>query len=91
MADRLEAIDGVTLKTDRFFNEFTVSLGQPAAEIADALAERNIFAGVPVSRLFPDADDLADHLIVAVTEMVTEDDIEALCSGLAEVLGKGAQ
>lgn len=91
VADRLEAIDGVTLKTDRFFNEFTVSLGQPAGGIVEALAARNIFAGVPVSRLFPDADGLADHLIVAVTEMVTEDDIEALCGGIAEFLGKGAQ
>jgi glycine dehydrogenase subunit 1 len=91
VADRLAALDGVTLKTDRFFNEFTVSLDRPAAPVIDALVDRNLFAGVPVSRLFPDVAALDDHLIVAVTELVTENDIEALCGGLADVLAESVR
>ncbi len=86
VADRLAAIEGVTLKTECFFNEFTVSLDRPAAAVVDALVDGNLFAGIPVARLFPDDDALAKHLIVAVTELVTDDDIEALCRGVAGLL-----
>jgi len=82
-ADRLAAVDGVTLLNDSFFNEFTLKLSKPAAEVVDTLAAKNILAGVPVSRLARGGDDL---LLVAVTEMVTDEDIEALATGLSEVL-----
>ena len=45
-----------------------------------------VLAGVPVSRLCPDQADLADLLLVAATELTTEDDMQALCDGLKEVL-----
>ena len=37
--------------TTAFFNEFTVRLPCPAAPVVEALAERGILGGVPVSRL----------------------------------------
>ncbi len=82
-ADRLAGLEGVELLNDSFFNEFTLKLSKPAATIVDALAEKNILAGVPVSRLARGGDDL---LLVAVTEMVTDEDIDALAHGLSEVL-----
>jgi len=69
--------------TDSFFNEFTVRLSKPAAEVVEALAAKNILAGIPVSRLIPGQDDL---LVIAVTEVNTQADMDALAKGLSEVL-----
>ncbi|HVC52907.1 MAG TPA: aminomethyl-transferring glycine dehydrogenase subunit GcvPA [Stellaceae bacterium] len=85
-ADRLAAVPGVTLIMQAFFNEFAVRLPVPAAPVVDWLAERGILAGVPVSRLYPDWPELADLLLVAVTETATADDIDRLAGGLEEVL-----
>jgi glycine dehydrogenase subunit 1 len=85
-AERLAAIPGVKVLNDAFFNEFTVKLPKPAAPVVEALAARRILAGVPVSRLLPDDSAVADLLLVAATETVTDADIEALAGALKEVL-----
>ena len=41
---------------------------------------------MPVSRLLPDDPSVADLLLVAATETVTDADIDALAAGLKEVL-----
>ena len=84
-AARLAEIPGVTVLNDRFFNEFTVRLPKPAAEVVETLAERGVLAGVPVSRLLPSAG-LDDLLLVAATETTSDDDIAALGTALEEVL-----
>ena len=76
---------GVSVLNDTFFNEFTVRLPKPAAEVVEALAGRDILAGIPVSRLLPDAG-LDDLLLVAATETTTAEDIAALGDALGEVL-----
>ena len=86
LADRLAAIEGVDVLTDSFFNEFTLRLTQPAAQVVDALAQEGILAGVPVSRFYPDEEALAELLLVAVTEMSTAADMDALAAGLERVL-----
>ncbi len=86
LADRLGAVAGVTVVNDAFFNEFTVRLPRPAAPVVDALAQRGVLAGVPVSRLHPGRPELADLLLVAVTETATGDDMTALCDALREIL-----
>jgi glycine dehydrogenase subunit 1 len=50
------------------------------------LAGRRILAGVPASRLWPGEEAVAPLLLVAATEMTTDDDIAALGAALAEVL-----
>ena len=85
-AEKLSAIPGVRLLTDRFFNEFTLDLGRPAAPIVEALAAKKILAGVPASRLLPGDPSVANYLIVAATETNSENDIERLQSALKEVL-----
>ncbi len=84
-AERLDALDGVELVTPTFFNEFTLKLDKPAAEVVRYLAGHGVIAGVPAGRLIP-GDDFANHLIVAVTETNTPDDIDALARGLKEAL-----
>jgi len=86
LAERLEQLPGVRLLNRTFFNEFTVRLPRPAAEIVEALASRGVLAGVPASRLYPDRPQLADLLLIAATEMTTDEDIDRLEEGLREAL-----
>jgi glycine dehydrogenase subunit 1 len=81
----LEGVTGVEILTPRFFNEFAVKLGKPAAEVVEALAAKGVLGGVPYSRLDPDAG-LDDVLLVAATETVTEGDIAAFKAALTEVM-----
>jgi len=85
-AERLDAVAGVTVLNESYFNEFTLRLSRPAAGVVEALAGKGILAGVPLSRFHPDDPGLADLLVVAATEMTTADEIEALAQALAEVL-----
>ena len=78
-------VEGVTVLNDSFFNEFTVKLKKPAAEVVEVLAAKGILAGVPVSRLLPKAG-LEDLLIIASTEVNTDEDRAALVAALVEVL-----
>ncbi len=83
--DALAAIPGVEILTPRFFNEFAVRLPGPAAPVVEALAKRDVLAGVPVSRLDP-AAGLDNVLLVCATETVLPGDIATLASALAEEL-----
>ena len=86
LADRLTKVGGVSLVTSSFFNEFTIRLPKPAAGVVDALAAKDIIAGVPASRLMPHEDAARDLLIVAVTETNTDEDSDAFAKALADVL-----
>jgi len=59
---------------------------RPAAEVVEALAEKGILAGVPVSRFYPEYDDVSNLLLVAATEMTTPEDMTRLEQGLREAL-----
>jgi glycine dehydrogenase subunit 1 len=85
LADRLSGLDGVEVLNGSFFNEFTVRLSRPAADVVEQLARKGVLAGVPVSRLLPGAG-LDDLLLVASTEVNTDDDRAALAAALKEVL-----
>ncbi|MDB5481353.1 MAG: aminomethyl-transferring glycine dehydrogenase subunit GcvPA [Caulobacteraceae bacterium] len=80
--DALAAIPGVEVLTPRFFNEFAVRLRKPAAAVVEALAARDVLAGVPFSRLDPGAG-LDDVLLVCATETTTAEDIDALARALS--------
>ena len=86
LADRLEKLRGVRIVNRIFFNEFALRLPCPAAPVVEALAAKGVLAGIPVSRLYPDRPELADLILMAATETVTEADIDRLARGLAEVL-----
>ena len=86
LAESLSKVPGVTLLNGSFFNEFTLRLPGNAAAIVEKLAERGILAGVPVSRLEPGKAELADLLVVAATEVNTDEDRAAFVTALEEVL-----
>ena len=86
LADALAGVPGVEVLNETFFNEFTVRLPKPAAEVVEPLAAQGIMAGVPVSRLEPERPDLANLLIVAATETVTDSDIATFAKTLKAAL-----
>ncbi len=86
LAAALRRVPGVSVVTPNFFNEFAIELPNPAAPIVEALAKKNILAGVPASRLLPGEEKTRNLLIVAATETNTDADFEKLAAGLGEVL-----
>jgi len=63
-----------------------VSLPKPAAAVVEALAAKGVIAGVPASRLLPHDKSVDNLLILAATEMNSDDDFAALTSTFKEVL-----
>ncbi|MBV9974407.1 MAG: aminomethyl-transferring glycine dehydrogenase subunit GcvPA [Hyphomicrobiales bacterium] len=85
LADALSGVKGAQIVTGQFFNEFTLRLSRPAAEVVEALAKKGVLGGVPASRFMPKAG-LDDLLIVASTEVNTDDDRSAFATALEDVL-----
>jgi glycine dehydrogenase subunit 1 len=74
----LAALPGVTLDDEAVhLREFTVSLPVPAADVVTALRARGIEPGVVVGER---------RLLVCVTELVSQSDIDALAGALAAVV-----
>jgi glycine dehydrogenase subunit 1 len=85
VAERLSAIPGVRLVNDSFFNEFTLELPVEARPAVHAMVEKGVLGGVSLGRLYPGVDPLKNGLVVAVTEVVSDADIDALEAALKEV------
>jgi len=84
VAERLAAIPGVELVNDAFFNEFTLKLPVEARPAVHAMVEKGVLSGVSLGRLYPGAAELANGLVIAVTEVVSDADIDALETALQE-------
>ncbi len=84
-AVRLSRIPGVSLVNESFFNEFTLELPVEARPAVHAMVEKGVLGGVSLGRLYPDEAGLAKGLVVAVTETVTDEDVDALEAALKEV------
>src|SRR6478735_8153968 len=85
-ADRLTKVPRVEVLNESFFNEFTVVVPGDARQLVRDLADKGVLAGVSLGRLYPDGDRRENGIVIAVTETVTEEDIEALASALEECL-----
>jgi glycine dehydrogenase subunit 1 len=86
LAEQLGTVDGVDVITPAFFNEFTLRVRGDAAKVIDKLADKGVLGGVPVSRLIPSKAQLSDLILVAATEINTDDDRMAYAKALKEVL-----
>ncbi len=86
LADMLDALPGVRVLNRTFFNEFTVELPGNAADMVEKLAARGVLAGVPVSRLEPGQPELANLLLVASTEVNTDEDRQRLVAEIERVV-----
>jgi glycine dehydrogenase subunit 1 len=86
VADQLAAITGVELVNDSFFNEFTLKLPVEARPAVHAMVEQGVLGGVSLGRFYPDAVQLENGLVIAVTETVTDEDIAVLEGALKEAV-----
>ena len=86
LADELAGIPGVELLNRALFNEFTLRLPKNAASVVETLAGKGVLAGVPASRLEPNRPELSNVLVVAATEVNTDEDRAAFASALREAL-----
>jgi glycine dehydrogenase subunit 1 len=82
-AQQIAGIEGYSLPVETpFFNEFIVRCPQPVEDINMHLLEHGILGGYDLGADFP---NLTNHMLVAVTEMNSRDEIDALVEVLAEV------
>jgi glycine dehydrogenase subunit 1 len=86
LADALGQVPGVAVLNQTFFNEFTIRVPGDGAALIEKLAAKGVLGGVPASRLAPDNPDMRDLIIVAATEVNTDEDRAAYVAALKEVL-----
>ncbi len=86
LAEKLDAVDGAEVVTPAFFNEFTLRVRGDAAKVIDRLADKGVLGGVPVSRLIHGKAQLSDLIVVASTEINTDEDRAKYAQALKEVL-----
>lgn len=67
--------------SEPFFHEFAVCCPRPVAEINAHLLEHGIIGGYDLGKDYP---TLKDHMLIAVTEMTSKDEIDMLVEVLQE-------
>ena len=83
---RLREIAGVSIPFDGpRFKEFVVETPVAGDRLLDGLARRGCLAGPPLGRWWP---DMANRVLVAVTEKRTEEDISALAEAIEKELAE---
>ena len=85
LADMLADVKGVAVLNRSFFNEFTLRVPGKAAEVVERMAEKGVLAGVPFSRLAPEAG-LDDLVLVASTEVNSDSDRADFIQVLRDVI-----
>jgi glycine dehydrogenase subunit 1 len=82
-AEKIASIPGFDLKYSQpFFNEFTVSCPLSVKELNSHLLEQDILGGYDLGHTYT---DLVNHMLIAVTEMNSREEIDFLADVLAEV------
>jgi len=82
LADKAKESEFEIVNTDSFFNEVTLKLHNKPANFDKEMLSR----GFIVSPTTPQLHEGMKMLVVAVTEMITKDEIDAFISTLAEVV-----
>jgi glycine dehydrogenase subunit 1 len=77
LAEKLSAVKGVKVLNENFFNEFTIELNQDSFAVNKKLLAKNIIGGLALE---------GNKLLVAATELTSDNDMEILTKELAEIL-----
>jgi glycine dehydrogenase subunit 1 len=83
---RLTTIPGVACLNQAWFNEATLLLPRHGDEVIEELATRGVLGGVPLARLYPGEAALQNAILVAASELTSDEDIETFAVALQEVL-----
>ncbi len=88
-AERIAALPDFELWQPQtpFFNEFVLKCPLPVADINEHLLEHGILGGYDLGEVYP---SLANHMLLAVTEMNSRDDIDLLAETLAASTQEGS-
>lgn len=83
-AQEIQKLDGYTLAFSEkpFFHEFVIKTPKPVSAINAHLEEHWILGGYDLSKVYP---ELKNHMLVAVTEKISKNDIDDFVAVLAEV------
>jgi glycine dehydrogenase subunit 1 len=82
-AQQIQSLRGYELWSQSpFFNEFVVRCPTLIENINEHLLDHNILGGYDLGQNYP---ELADHMLIAVTEMNSKEEIDDLVTILAEV------
>jgi glycine dehydrogenase subunit 1 len=86
LADMLSEVPGVEVLNKTFFNEFTIRLPKEASNVIHQLARKGVHGGVAASVLEWEPPELRNLVIVASSEVNTDEDRAAYVKALKEVL-----
>jgi glycine dehydrogenase subunit 1 len=82
-ANELGKLDGFGLcHSEPYFHEFVLCCPKPASEVNQYLLDNGILGGYDLGKDYP---DMQNHLLVAVTEMNSKDEIDTLVEILKEM------
>lgn len=82
-AKKIAALPGFSLWSPApFFHEFVVRCPEPVEDINEHLLDHEILGGYDLGRDFP---TLENHMLIAVTEMNSKEEIDRLVDALAEL------
>jgi len=86
LASQLAGIDGVSLTypDTPFFNEFTLTLPGEPGPVLERLTEQGFLGGVDLTRF---GEGLPGHLLVAVTERRTREEMDRFTQALTDAVG----
>lgn len=83
-AEALAEVPGLTLESDGpFFKEFVVRSAKDPVTVLAEVSRRGFHGGIALGRWYP---ELADCILVAVTERRTRDEIDQLAQAYSEAL-----
>ena len=82
----LSKLPGVEAINSTFFNEFTMKLPIKSNEFVELMSQKGILAGIPVTRLLPEKQELENHLIITSTETNTQEDLDIYLNEAKEIL-----
>jgi glycine dehydrogenase subunit 1 len=82
-ADKISSLSGFSLWSSApFFNEFVIQTPTSVSEINDHLLDHDILGGYDLSQDYP---NLSNHMLIAVTEMNSRQEIDRFIEVLSEV------
>jgi glycine dehydrogenase subunit 1 len=83
-AEQLAAVPGLSLAfSGPYFKEFVIRAARPANDVLAAVGRAGFHGGIALGRWYP---ELADSILIAVTEKRTKEEIDALVRAYAKAI-----
>jgi glycine dehydrogenase subunit 1 len=91
LVSKLQSVNGVTVRSPKtIFHEFVIELDRNVAGVIDLMAEQGVLAGFDLSPYYSEAySDLDNCLLVCVTEVKVEADLDLFVESLKRALQQG--